>query len=141
MTDNNTPLVSVIVPVYNVAPYVERCAKSLFEQTLKDIEIIFVDDCSPDNSIELVKNLANNYPDRLAQIKYVRHEHNRGLAQARKTGLDVAQVSMWLIAIRMIMFPWRCMRNYMMKRRVQSRRLCIVIFSWIMVFKKQFVAL
>lgn len=90
MTDNNTPLVSVIVPVYNVAPYVERCAKSLFEQTLKDIEIIFVDDCSPDNSIDLVKNLANNYPDRLAQIKYVRHEHNRGLAQARKTGLDIA---------------------------------------------------
>lgn len=90
MTDNNTPLVSVIVPVYNVAPYIERCAKSLFEQTLKDIEIIFVDDCSPDNSIELVKNLASNYHDRLAQIKYVRHEHNRGLAQARKTGLDVA---------------------------------------------------
>ena len=90
MTDNNIPLVSVIVPVYNVAPYIERCAKSLFEQTLKDIEIIFVDDCSPDNSIVLVKNLASNYPDRLAQIKYVRHEHNRGLAQARKTGLDIA---------------------------------------------------
>ena len=90
MTDNTTPLVSVIVPVYNVAPYIERCAKSLFEQTLKNIEIIFVDDCSPDNSIELVKNLADNYPDRLAQIKYVRHEHNRGLAQARKSGLDVA---------------------------------------------------
>ena len=69
MTDNNTPLVSVIVPVYNVAPFIERCAKSLFEQTLKSIEIIFVDDCSPDNSIELVKNLANHYPDRLAQIK------------------------------------------------------------------------
>lgn len=90
MLENKTPLVSVIVPVYNVAPYIERCAKSLFEQTLKDIEIIFVDDCSPDNSIELVKNLASKYPDRLAQIKYVRHEHNRGLAQARKTGLDVA---------------------------------------------------
>ena len=90
MLENKTPLVSVIVPVYNVAPYIERCAKSLFEQTLKDIEIIFVDDCSPDNSIELVKNLADNYPDRLAQIRYVRHEHNRGLAQARKTGLDVA---------------------------------------------------
>lgn len=90
MTDNNTPLVSVIVPVYNVAPYIERCAKSLFEQTLQNIEIIFVDDCSPDNSIELVKKLADNYPDRLAQIKYVRHEHNQGLAQARKTGLDVA---------------------------------------------------
>lgn len=90
MIENNTPLVSVIVPVYNVAPYIERCAKSLFEQTLKDIEIIFVDDCSPDNSIELVKKLAGNYPDRLAQIRYVRHDHNRGLAQARKTGLDIA---------------------------------------------------
>ncbi len=90
MIENKTPLVSVIVPVYNVAPYIERCAKSLFEQTLKDIEIIFVDDCSPDNSIELVKKLAGNYPDRLAQIRYVRHDQNRGLAQARKTGLDIA---------------------------------------------------
>lgn len=90
MTDNNTPLVSVIVPVYNAALYIERCAKSLIEQTLEEIEIIFVDDCSPDNSIELVKSLANNYPDRLNRIKYVRHEHNYGVTQARKTGLDMA---------------------------------------------------
>lgn len=141
MTDNNTPLVSVIVPVYNVAPYIERCAKSLFEQTLKDIEIIFVDDCSSDNSIELVKNLASNYPDRLAQIKYVRHERNRGLAQARKTGLDIATGEYVAHCDSDIMYPWRCMRNYMMKRRGQSRRSCIVIFSWIMVSKKQFVTL
>lgn len=135
MTDNNTPLVSVIVPVYNVAPYVERCAKSLFEQTLKDIEIIFVDDCSPDNSIELVKKLADNYPDRLAQIKYVRHEHNQGLAQARKLGLMSQLGNMWHIVILMIMFPWICMRNYITKLRELSPRLCIVILSWIMVSK------
>lgn len=90
MTVNKTPHVSVIVPVYNAALYIERCAKSLIEQTLEEIEIIFVDDCSPDNSIELVKSLANNYPDRLDRIKYVRHEHNYGATQARKTGLDVA---------------------------------------------------
>ena len=47
--------VSVIVPIYNVAPYIERCARSLFEQTLEDMEFIFVDDCSSDNSIAVLK--------------------------------------------------------------------------------------
>ena len=48
------PKVSVIIPVYGVEKYIERCARSLFEQTLDDIEYIFVDDCSPDNSIYMV---------------------------------------------------------------------------------------
>lgn len=49
----NQPKVSVIVPVYNVVPYVERCAISLFEQRLNDFEILFVDDCGQDNSVAI----------------------------------------------------------------------------------------
>ena len=49
------PKVSVIVPVYNVENYMERCAVSLFEQTLDDIEYLFIDDCTPDHSIEIVR--------------------------------------------------------------------------------------
>ena len=45
------PEISVVVPIYNVAQYIERCAHSLFAQTYKDIEYIFVDDCSPDKIV------------------------------------------------------------------------------------------
>ena len=58
------PEISVVVPIYNVAQYIERCAHSLFAQTYKDIEYIFVDDCSPDNSIELLKKVLLFYPQR-----------------------------------------------------------------------------
>ena len=46
-----TPKVSILVPIYKVSKYIERCAVSLFEQTFEDIEYIFVNDCTPDNSI------------------------------------------------------------------------------------------
>ena len=49
--------VSVIVPVYKVEPYMERCARFLFEQTLKDVEYIFVDDCTPDNSMMVLEKV------------------------------------------------------------------------------------
>lgn len=127
MIENKTPLVSVIVPVYNVAPYIERCAKSLFEQTLKDIEIIFVDDCSPDNSIELVKNLQATILIGWLRLDMYAMIIIGAWRKQEKLVLILRQVSMWRIAIRMITFPWRCMRNYMMKRRGQSRRLCIAI--------------
>jgi glycosyltransferase involved in cell wall biosynthesis len=51
------PKVSVIVPVYGVEKYIERCAHSLFEQTLDDMEFIFVDDCTTDNSIYILENI------------------------------------------------------------------------------------
>lgn len=59
------PKVSVIIPVYGVEKYIERCAKSLFEQTLDDIEYIFVDDCSPDKSIAILENIIKEYQPRL----------------------------------------------------------------------------
>lgn len=47
--------VSVVIPVYGVEKYIERCARSLFEQTSEDVEYIFVDDCTPDNSISILR--------------------------------------------------------------------------------------
>lgn len=84
------PKVSVVIPVYGVEKYIERCARSLFEQTLDDIEYIFVDDCTPDNSISILRKVLSEYPNREKQVKILRHEKNKGLVQARQTGLKIA---------------------------------------------------
>lgn len=84
--------VSIGIPVYKVENYIERCARSLFEQTMKeDVEFIFVDDCSPDGSIEIVKRVLREYPQREDQVRIVRHETNLGLPTARNTFLDAAR--------------------------------------------------
>ena len=82
--------VSVLVPVYGVERYVEQCARTLFGQTYHNLEYIFVDDCSPDNSIPLLRQVLTEFPQREAQVKIVRHDRNRGLGAARKTALEAA---------------------------------------------------
>lgn len=84
------PKVSVIIPVYNVEKYIEKCARSLFEQTLYDIEYIFIDDKTPDNSIAIVEKILKEYSDRQNQVKIIRHTENKGVSQSRQDGLDMA---------------------------------------------------
>ena len=83
--------VSVIIPVYKVEQYIERCARSLFGQSLNEMEFIFVDDCSPDNSMQIVEQVLSQYPHRRLQTRFVKHDLNRGLTCARNTGLAVAK--------------------------------------------------
>ncbi len=82
--------VSVIIPVYKVEQFIERCARSLFEQTLQDVEFIFIDDATPDTSISIIKTTLAEYPNRTKQVKLVVHECNKGLPAARNTGLNLA---------------------------------------------------
>ncbi len=84
------PKVSVVIPVYNVANYIERCSRSLFEQTLDDMEFIFVDDASPDNSIQILQGVLSHYPQRRKQVHIVHHSSNLGLTAARNSGLKIA---------------------------------------------------
>ena len=86
----NNILVSVIVPVYKVEAFIERCIRSLMEQTLQETEFIIVDDCSPDNSISVVQTVIHDYPERRKQVQLIRHEANKGLPAARNSGLAVA---------------------------------------------------
>lgn len=86
----NLPKVSIIVPVYGVEKYIERCAASLFGQTLNELEYIFVDDCTPDRSIEVMQNTLARYPERCGQVRVIRHVENQGVSQSRQDGLDVA---------------------------------------------------
>lgn len=81
------PKVSVIIPVYGVEKYIERCARSLFEQTLDDIEYLFIDDCTPDNSIEVLLNVLEDYPHRKPQVTIHRMDRNSGQAAVRKWGM------------------------------------------------------
>ena len=78
------PKISVIIPVYNVEKYIDTCIQSLLNQTLKDVEFIFVDDCSPDNSVNIIKK----YTD--PRIKIIHHNVNMYTAEARNTGLKNA---------------------------------------------------
>ena len=84
------PLISVLVPVYGVEKFIARCAVSLFEQTYPNIEYVFVDDCGKDNSIQILKEVASSYPNRIESVSIIRHEKNRGLAAARNTAVAAA---------------------------------------------------
>lgn len=82
----NTPRLSVIIPVYNVESFIERCARSLFEQTLEDIEFIFVDDCSSDKSLEILNRIVSEYPNR--NVSVLKQSVNSGVSAARELALS-----------------------------------------------------
>lgn len=84
------PKVSVIVPIFGVEEYIERCAVSLLEQTLEDIEYIFVNDCTTDRSMEILEEVITRYPKRNPQIKIINLPINSGLPTVRKVGLQYA---------------------------------------------------
>lgn len=79
-------LISIIVPVYNVAPYLVDCISSLLSQTLKDIEIIAINDCSTDNSLEILKTFAQSDE----RLKVVDNKSNIKTAAARNLGIENA---------------------------------------------------
>lgn len=82
--------VSILVPIYGVEQYIERRARSLFEQTCQELEYVFVNDCTPDKSMELLSGVLEDYPERKGAVKIVNHEKNRGLAASRNTGVENA---------------------------------------------------
>lgn len=85
-TSKERPLVSVLLPAYCVAPYLERCIKSIIAQTYRNLEIIIVDDASPDNSGDIAEQLASQDQ----RITVIHHKTNQGLSGARNSGLDHA---------------------------------------------------
>lgn len=81
------PKVSVIIPVYNVEKYISRCLDSVLGQTLKDIEVICIDDCSTDNSLSVLRD----YAQKDARLTVINLKKNKGAAYARNRGLEVAK--------------------------------------------------
>lgn len=82
-------LISIIIPVYNASAVIQRCLESINRQNYRKLEILFVDDCCTDDSMDKLNDfLRQNITD--LKIKCIHHEHNRGVAAARNTGLDNA---------------------------------------------------
>ena len=88
------PKVSVIIPVFRVEKYIERCVRCLFNQTLDNIEFIFVDDCTPDKSIEIISQLLEEYKLYIVEknwtIRIERMSTNSGQAAVRQHGIQLA---------------------------------------------------
>lgn len=83
--------VSVIVPVYKVESFIGRCVQTLMEQSLTEVEYIFVDDATPDRSMEVLEQVLQRYPQRRPAVRILHHDENQGLPAARNTGLEMAK--------------------------------------------------
>lgn len=84
-----TPLVSIIIPVYGVEKWIEKCLNSALSQDYDNIEIIIVNDNTKDNSLFIIKNLLTQYKGR-KKVNLISHSKNMGLAKARETGIKAA---------------------------------------------------
>ena len=83
-----SPLVSVLIPVYQVERYIERCARSVFEQTYHNCEFVFVDDGCTDSSIDLLGKTIDEYPHVKNKVIIIKHEQNKGLSATRNTAIN-----------------------------------------------------
>lgn len=83
------PIVSIIIPVYNVADYVTECLESVFTQTYRELEVILIDDRGNDTSMQIVRDFLERKRWQTA-YRIITHEKNRGLSAARNTGIHYA---------------------------------------------------
>lgn len=85
------PKVSVIVPIYHSEPYLARCCRSLFCQTLDDIEYLFIIDGSSATAEQIIAETLIGYPERQSQVKILKHSENKGISHCRQEGHDLAK--------------------------------------------------
>lgn len=85
-------LVSILVPIYNVSDYLDRCLRTIFQQSYVNVEYVFVDDCSVDGSLQKLQELINTcYVSKKEKIKIIRHQKNEGIAVTRADLLKYAK--------------------------------------------------
>ncbi|MFI1745814.1 glycosyltransferase family 2 protein [Thalassobellus sediminis] len=80
----NTPLISVVLPVYNVAPYIKEAIDSVLNQTIQDFEILVIDDCSTDNTLEVIESIKDS------RIRIIKKSKNKGLIDSLNMGFSEA---------------------------------------------------
>jgi len=82
------PLVTISIPIFKCEKFIIRCLESVKNQTYKNLEIVLVNDCTPDNSMSLVKNFMDTNPD--LTIKIIEHKENSGLSVVRNNGIKAS---------------------------------------------------
>lgn len=82
--NSNLPLISIGIPVYNVEPYIKRCLLSALNQTYHNLEILVIDDCGTDNSMQVVSEIIQTHPNG-NKIRIIKHPINKGIGEARNT--------------------------------------------------------
>lgn len=88
--------VSILVPIYGVERYIATCAESLFEQTHRQLEFIFVNDCTKDDSVGVLKRVMERYPQRAEQVTIVSMEQNSGIGAVRRKLLELVRTEAFL---------------------------------------------
>lgn len=81
--------VSVVIPIYNVAPYITRCLQSVTAQSCQEIECLLIDDCSTDESMQITESFLSTYKGSI-QFSIIHHQQNQGISAARNTGMKTA---------------------------------------------------
>lgn len=89
--------VTILVPIYGVERYISECAESLFAQTYPHLEYVFIDDCTPDNSIGVLEGVMEHYPERKGHVRIIHHHTNQGLGGARATGISEVNTDCFFI--------------------------------------------
>lgn len=84
------PKVSILVPVFKASAYIEKCAESIFNQTFEDIQYIFVNDATPDDSMEKLNLVIHRFPARKNQIMIIHNSENKGSGFTKNLALDSA---------------------------------------------------
>ena len=81
------PLVSIIIPVYNVSLYIKECINSVIEQTITDLEVLIVDDRGDDDSVLVIEQILSSYKGSI-KFEIIHHDQNKGLSSSRNTGIE-----------------------------------------------------
>ncbi len=83
-------LVSILIPIYRASDFIEKCAVSVFSQTFQSIEYVFVDDASPDDSVEKLENILERFQNRKKDVVILRNKTNKGISDSRQRAFDRA---------------------------------------------------
>ncbi len=135
MPNETAPLVSLLIPVYGVELYIEECLRSVLQQEYDFLEIILIDDCSPDQSIPLAEQVISRDNIYNHGVRIIRHEQNLGQSGARQTAVSAArgEFIMFLDSDDYFLSPFAVKKTI---DCMQAEQADMALFNYIELFKR-----